>query len=71
MAAKEDNMNLHSTKTIVWTAALIMFLSVAIASHLEWRILVVPGALLTWYGLVAPAPRRRIPVQKTMRSGLN
>ena len=56
---QEGFMNLHSKKTLGWTVALVLFLTVTILTRFQWQILVIPGAILVWYGLVAPAPRRR------------
>jgi hypothetical protein len=63
-------MNLHSKKTMGWTAALILFIAIAVLAQLQWQILIIPGAVLMWYGLVAP-PRRRIDLHKSGQTGLN
>jgi hypothetical protein len=64
-------VNLYSKRTIGWTATLMVFLSVAIVSRFQWQVLVIPGAILVWYGLVAPAPRARIALHKPRRSDLD
>lgn len=38
------------------TAALILFLAAAVYLHWQWLALIVPGAILTWIGLVIPTP---------------
>jgi hypothetical protein len=64
-------MHPRSTRFILWTAVLVLFLAAAILAGFEWLELIIPGAVLTWYGLVASAPRKRIGVQKLYRGGLN
>ena len=64
-------MNIHSQKSIAWTVLLILFLVFAICARLQWLSLLIPGALLMWYGLVKPAPRSRIALQKLHRGGLH
>jgi hypothetical protein len=59
------------TKKLVWTVALVLFLTFAVLARLQWLGLLVPGAVLVWYGLVARAPQRRIALQKPGRSGLH
>ena len=64
-------MELHSTKSILWTAALLLFLASATLAGLQWPILWVPGALLTWYGLLAEEARGKIAVRNRSQGGLN
>jgi hypothetical protein len=45
---------LHSARLIISTAALILFLAAAVYLHWQWLGLIVPGAILTWIGLVMP-----------------
>ena len=64
-------MNLHSKKTITWTIVLILFLAVAIYFQFQWLSLLIPGAVLMWYGLLKESPTARIPLQKLNRTGLH
>jgi hypothetical protein len=64
-------MNLHSKRTLAWTAALILFLATGAYAQWQWMSLIVPGAILVWIGLVMPAPARRIALQKRVRNGLD
>lgn len=59
------------TKNTVWTVALVLFLAFAIYGKLQWLSLVIPGAVLVWYGLVSSGPERGIAVRKQGRSGLH
>jgi len=59
------------TKNMVWTLALVLFLALVIYGKFHWLSLLVPGALLVWYGLVMPVPGQRIAVRKPGRTGLN
>jgi hypothetical protein len=52
-------------------AVLVLFVAAAILARFEWLELMIPGAVLTWYGLVAPAPQKRVAVQKLHRSDLH
>jgi len=63
-------MNLHSKRSIVWTAVLVLFVASEIYSQFPWLSLVIPGTILMWYGLLAE-PRRKIAVRNRTRSGLN
>jgi hypothetical protein len=64
-------MHSHSKRQIASTAILIPFLAAAVYLHWQWLALLVPGAILVWIGLVMPGPRKRIGMQKNIRSGLN
>jgi len=64
-------MNIHSKKSIAWTVLLMLFLGFAIYARFQWLSLLIPGALLMWYGLVTPVPRSRIALQKLNRGGLH
>ncbi len=64
-------MNIHSKKSIAWTVVLILLVAFAIYARFQWRSLLIPGALLMWYGLLQPAPRSRIALQKLSRRGLH
>lgn len=59
------------TKNIAWTLALVVFLGVPIYGRLRWLSLVIPGALLVWYGLIASDRAQRIETRKSIRSGLH
>jgi hypothetical protein len=59
------------TKNIVWTVALALFLALAIYDKLQWLSLVIPGAVLVWYGLVTSGTERGIAVRKQGRSDLH
>jgi hypothetical protein len=58
-------------KNTFWTVALVLFLAFAIYGRLQWLSLVIPGALLVWYGLVSSGTERGIAVRKQGRSGLH
>jgi hypothetical protein len=47
------------TKNTAWTLALVLFLAFASYGRLQWLSLIIPGAVLTWYGLVAAGTRAR------------
>jgi len=64
-------MHSHSRRFILCTAALVLFLTMAILLRLQWLELIIPGALMTWYGLVASAPQKRIAPQKPDPGGLH
>lgn len=49
-------MHSHSKRLMASTAALILFLAAAVYLHWQWLALIVPGAILTWIGLVIPTP---------------
>ena len=57
---------LHSKRMMVSTAGLILFLAAAVYLQWQWLGLIVPGAILTWIGLVLPPPSRDIPSSKTL-----
>ena len=57
---------LHSKRTMALTAALILFLAAAVYLHWQWLGLIVPGAILTWIGLVMPAPSRGMTSSKKL-----
>lgn len=59
------------SKNTVWTVALLLFLAFAIYGKLQWLSLVIPGAVLVWYGLVTSGTERGIAVRKQSRSGLH
>lgn len=59
------------TKNRAWTLALVLFLGCAIYGRLQWLSLVIPGAVLVWYGLVSAGTGRAIAVRKQGRSGLH
>jgi hypothetical protein len=59
------------TKNTVCTVALALFLAFAIYGKLQWLSLVIPGAVLVWYGLVSSGTGRGIAVRKQGRSGLH
>jgi hypothetical protein len=64
-------MDPSAKRFILWTAVLVLFVAAAILARFEWLELIIPGAVLTWYGLVAPTPRKRVAVQKLHRSDLH
>ena len=57
-------MHPSAKRFILWTAVLVLFVAAAILARFEWLELMIPGAVLTWYGLVAPAPQKRVVVKK-------
>jgi hypothetical protein len=59
------------TKNTVFTVALVLFLAFAIYGKLQWLSLVIPGAVLVWYGLVSSGTEQVIAVRKQGRSGLH
>jgi hypothetical protein len=68
---KQDAMHPYSKRFILWTAVLVLFVAASILARFEWLKLIIPGAVLTWYGLAAPAPQKRVAVQKPDRSDLH
>jgi hypothetical protein len=64
-------MNLHSKKSMFWTATLILFLAVAIYRQVQWLSLIIPGAILMWCGLITAVRPQRIAVPKNTRTGLH
>ena len=58
-------------KNTVWTVALVLFLAFSIYGKLQWLSLVIPGAVLVWYGMVSSGTGRAIAVRKQGRSGLH
>jgi hypothetical protein len=62
-------MKWHSTRTLVWTAILILFLAFEIYARYPWLSLVIPGTILMWYGLLAEPGK--IAVRKHTGSDLN
>jgi hypothetical protein len=63
-------MKWHSTRTLVWTAILILFLGFEIYARYPWLSLVIPGTILMWYGLLAE-PRSKIAMRERTGSDLN
>jgi len=59
------------TKNTAWTVGLVPFLAFAIYGRLQWLSLVIPGAVLVWYGMVSSGTGRAIAVRKQGRSGLH
>jgi len=59
------------TKNTAWTVGLALFLAFAIYGRLQWLSLVIPGAVLVWYGMVGSGTGRAIAVRKQGRSGLH
>jgi len=47
-------MNSEQKKSLAWTLALVLFLAVAIYNRFDWLGLMIPGAILIWYGVVGP-----------------
>ena len=64
-------MNLHSKKSIAWTMVLVLFLVAAIYIRFQWLSLLIPGAVLMWYGLVKTGSSPGIDLQKLNRTGLH
>jgi len=58
-------------KNTAWTVTLVLFLAFAIYGKLQWLSLVIPGAVLVWYGLVTAGTEPGIAVRKPGRSGLH
>jgi len=63
-------VNWHSTRTLVWTTILTLFMAFEIYSGYPWLSLVIPGTILMWYGLLAE-PRSKIAMRKRSGSDLN
>jgi hypothetical protein len=63
-------VNWHSTRTLVWTTILILFVAFEIYAQYPWLSLVIPGTILMWYGLLAQPPSR-IAMRKHSGSSLN
>ena len=63
-------VNWHSTRTLVWTTILILFVAFEIYAQYPWLSLVIPGTVLMWYGLLAE-PRSKIAMRKGTGSDLN
>ena len=57
---------LHSIRLTISTAALIVFLAAAVYLRWQWLGLIVPGAVLTWIGLVMPAPSPKVTSSKKL-----
>ena len=62
-------MKWHSTRTLVWTAILILFLAFEIYARYPGQSR-HSGTILMWYGLLAE-PRSKIAVRKRTGSDLN
>lgn len=58
-------------KNTASTLGLVLFLAVAIYVRFQWLSLIIPGAILIWYGFVAASRRQRIGMRKTGQSGLH
>jgi hypothetical protein len=64
-------MNPRRTKSIAWTVGLVMLLALAALLRFAWLSLLVPGAILTWYGVVAAPPAGKNGLRNHGRTGLN
>jgi len=62
--------NLLSTRGVVWTVILLLFLAFEIYVKYPWLGLVIPGTILIWYGLLAQ-DRVENAVRKRRGSALN
>jgi hypothetical protein len=47
-------MKSQKAKSLAWTMALVIFVVVVIYDQADWMGLMIPSAILIWYGLVAP-----------------
>ena len=63
-------VNWHSTRTLVWTVVLTLFVFFEIYLRFSWLSLVIPGAILMRYGLLAE-PRGKIAMRKRTGPDLN
>jgi hypothetical protein len=63
-------VNLHTTRAIVWTVILALFVAFEVYSRYAWLPLVIPGTVLMWYGLLAELPDKNA-VRNRTRSDLN
>jgi len=68
---KESFMALGSKRALAWTGAVILVLEIAVAIRFEWLGLLIPGAILMWYGIVAQAPTDKSDPRNVARGGLN
>ena len=62
--------NLLSTRGVVWTVILLLFLAFEICVRSPWLGLVIPGTILIWYGVLAQ-DRVENAVRKRRGSALN
>jgi hypothetical protein len=58
-------------KITAWSCALFLVIGVAITAHVQWLGLLIPSAIVVWYGIVAQTRRDAKAVRKPARIGLH
>jgi hypothetical protein len=64
-------MAVHTKRALAGTAALILVLEIAVAIRFEWLGLLIPGAILMWYGMVAESPAHKNDPRNAAKGSLN
>jgi|HubBroStandDraft_6_1064221.scaffolds.fasta_scaffold11205_3 hypothetical protein len=58
-------------KIAAWSCALFLVIGAAIAARAQWLGLLIPSAILVWYGILSQARRDAKAVRKPARIGLH
>jgi hypothetical protein len=64
-------MNSEKLRALASTAALLIFLAVLVYNQFDWLGLMIPGAILMWYGFVGATLLEKTGARNRKRSSLN